>query len=253
MKKTLFFFLLFVKLHLAFCQQPLSRVFEKNFNSWFVYFGDYRLSDKWGMHLGIPWRRNHFFTDPQQIIIRPGINYYFNKQVSATIGYAFAESYPYGSFSTPATFHEHRMWEQIQIKNELGKIEWTNRFRIEQRFQYLPVAYNNEYKEGAPVYTNRVRLFNRFSIPLKKGSIVDKSFYVSGFDEVYINFGKNTGQNVLDQNRVSLSIGYQLPKAGRLEVGYLNQLQLKSDGLKALNNHTFQVALYSNINLYKNE
>lgn len=253
LRKILLFFLLGIRWQAGFSQQQLNRVFENNFNAWLVYSGDFKLSEKWGMHLGIPWRRNAFFSNPQQIIIRPGINYYFNKQVSTTVGYAFAESFPYGQLAQPATFYEHRVWEQVQFKNQIGKTEFTSRFRLEQRFSHLPISYNNEYKAGPAVYANRVRLFDRFSLPLKGRLIEDKSIYVSFFDEVYINFGRNVGYNIFDQNRTSLSIGYQFPKLGRLEVGYLNQLSLKSDGLKFQNNHTLQVALYSNISLYKSE
>lgn len=250
MNKVLFLLLLLIKIQAGLTQQ-VKRVSTKNFNSWLVYSGDHKFSKKWGIHLAAQWRRNNFFTNPQQIVMRAGINYHFNNQVFVTAGYGYAESYPYGEFPVAATFNENRVWEQIQFKNQLSSVEWSSRFRLEQRFSHLPVRTINAYESGPAVYTNRVRILNRFSLPLKGKIIADKSFYISAFDEVYINFGKNVGYNILDQNRASLNVGYKVPKAGRVEVGYLHQLSIKNDGIKIENNHTLQLAFYSTINLYK--
>lgn len=250
MNKVLFLLLLLLKLQECLTQ-PVTRVPTKNFNSWLVYSGDHKFSKKWGIHLDVQWRRNKFFTDPQQIVIRTGINHHFNNQVVVTAGYAFAESYPFGEFPIAATFTENRIWEQVQLKNQLSSVEWSSRYRLEQRFSHLPVRTGNAYKSGPSVYTNRMRILNRFSLPLKGKVIEDRSFYISAYDEVFINFGKNVGYNILDQNRAAFSLGYKIPNAGRVEVGYLYQLSMKSDGIKIENNHTLQIAFYSTFNFFK--
>ena len=229
----------------SYAQSP--RQYTTNYNGWLVYTGNHKLSDKWGIHLEAQWRRSNVILDNQQLLLRTGINYYFNSQVSVTAGYCFAETYPYGEFAAKAAFPENRAWEQLQIKNNVGAVEVINRFRLEQRFINTPVLKDGIYEPGDAVYTNRVRVLNRFSIPFKGKTIEDRSLYLSAFDEVYINFGKHVGFNILDQNRAYLAIGYKIPKAGRLEIGYLNQLAFKSDGIKVERNHTVQIALYSNI------
>jgi hypothetical protein len=228
-------------------QAQTQRHYTTNYNGWLVYTGNHKLSDRWGIHLEAQWRRSNIILGNQQLLFRTGINYYFNPQVSVTAGYCFAETYPYGEFAAKAAFPENRLWEQVQIKNNVGAVEVINRFRLEQRFINTPVLENGEYEPGDAVYTNRVRILNRFSVPFKGKTIEDKSFYLSAFDEVYINFGKQVGFNILDQNRAYFAIGYKIPKAGRLEVGYLNQLVFKSDGIRVERNYTFQIALYSNI------
>jgi hypothetical protein len=124
---------------------------------------------------------------------------------------------------------------------------------LEQRFVKSPVLKGTNYAPGDAVFTNRFRVLNRFSLPIKGKTIVDKSLYITAFDEIMINFGKNVALNIFDQNRAYLALGYKIPKLGRLEVGYLNQLVLKGDGNKVENNHNLQVSLTSNLDFYKNK
>jgi hypothetical protein len=216
-----------------------------------MYFGDHKFSNKWGIHLEMQYRRNEIITKPQQLLFRTGINYHFSPSVFATIGYCFVNTHPYGAFASNCVFPENRIWEQLQIKTPVGKFEMINRFRLEQRFVNAPVLTETGYSPGDEIYTNRFRFLNRFSMPFKGKEIQDKSFYVSAYDEFFISFGKNVELNVFDQNRAYIALGYKIPKVGRLEIGYLNQLIFKSDGIKVERNNTLQVALISNINFYK--
>ncbi len=246
----LFFVSIYIFISIAsHAQSP--RQYTTNYNGWFVYTGNHKLSDKWGLHLEAQWRRYNIILDNQQLLLRAGVNYYFNSQVSVTAGYCYAITYPYGLFAAKSMFPENRAWEQLQIKNNVGAVEVINRFRLEQRFINTPVQENGVYEPGDAVYTNRVRMLNRFSIPFKGKTIEDKSLYLSAFDEVYINYGEHVTLNILDQNRACLALGYKIPKAGRLEIGYLNQLIFRGDGIKVERNHTLQIALYSNIDFRK--
>jgi Protein of unknown function (DUF2490) len=225
--------------------------YANNNNAWLMYFGDHKISDKWGIHLEAQWRRNGFFTNPQQLLLRTGINYYFNAQAFATVGYCFVETYPYGGYPAKTSFPENRFWEQLQIKTQLNRFEWVSRFRLEQRFSKIPVLVAAAYEPGDAVYTNRFRLLNRFSLPFKGKAIVDKSFYISTYDEMLVNFGDNVAANTFDQNRAYIALGYKVPKLGRLEVGYMLQTIFKSDGIKVERNRTLQVGLTSTLDFYK--
>jgi Protein of unknown function (DUF2490) len=227
------------------------RQYTNNTNAWFMYFGTHKITDKWSLHLEAQLRRSSGVNIPQQLLLRTGINYHINPQATATFGYAFIETYPYGEFGTKRTFPENRIWEQLQLKNQVGSFEWVSRFRLEQRFSQLPVLKVDFYVVGDAVYTNRFRLLNRFSIPLNGKIIVEKSFYISAYDEFMVNFGKNVALNIFDQNRAYIALGYKIPKVGRVELGYLNQLLVKSDGKKIENNNTLQVGLTCNIDFVK--
>ncbi len=251
---VLVFCVLFSTQALAQTTPPLH-LYANNTNAWFMYFGDHKLSDKWGIHLEAQIRRSDFVTNWQQLLLRTGVNYHFSKQVFGTVGYCFVETYPYGEFPAKTSFPEHRIWEQIQVKNQLSNIELVSRFRLEQRFVNAPVLNNSSalYEPGDAVYTNRFRLLNRISIPFSGKSIEDKTFYATAYDELFVNVGQNVAANFFDQNRAYLAVGYKIPNVGRLEVGYMLQNVFKPDGIKIENNNTLQVGLSSNIDFYKKE
>jgi Protein of unknown function (DUF2490) len=236
-----------------FAQTSPNFNIKSNTNAWLMYFGDHKFSNKWGVHLESQVRRNDLLKNPQQFLFRTGLNYHISPTAFATVGYCFVQTAVYGVFPSQVAFPEHRFWEQLQIKNQVGRLECINRLRLEQRFVNLP-SYNSStavYEVGDAVYTNRARILNRVSIPFKGKTIVDKSIYVSVYDEVFANFGKNIGKNIFDQNRAYAALGYKLPKYGKLELGYLHQSILKSDGIRIERNQTLQVGFLSTMDFYK--
>ena len=248
----LVFFLISAKLQ---AQTSHLHLQTKNNNAWFMYFGDHKFSNKFGVHLEAQLRRNDVVSNPQQLLLRTGLNYHINNQIMATVGYCFVETFPYGGFPVKVKYPENRIWEQLQIKNQYGIFEWTSRFRLEQRFSKVPVlnASSAAYEPGDAVYTNRFRSLNRVSIPFKGKTINDKSFYISAYDEFFISYGKKVAANLFDQNRAYVALGYKIPKIGRLEAGYMCQAILKGDGIKIENNNTLQLGLSSTINFYKSK
>lgn len=229
----------------------VKRQYTTNNNGWYMFFGSFKLSEKTGLHAEAQWRRSNFILDNQQLLLRGGFNFHFNKQAMATIGYCFVQTHPYGEFASKIMFPEHRIWEQLQFTSRFGGLEMVSRFRLEQRYVYSPVLKDGVYVVGKDIYSNRFRLFTRFSIPFKGQTIEDKTFYLTAYGELFINFGKNVGYNIYDQNRAYLALGYKISKLGKLEIGYLNQLIFKSNGIHTENNHTFQLSLTTALNLYK--
>ncbi len=220
-----------------------------NHNAWFMYFGDHKFSKKWGLHLEAQLRRSDGISKGQQLLLRPGINYHFAPAAFASLGYGFVETYPYGEFASKSSFPEHRLWEQMQFKQMTNRLEWVNRLRLEQRWVQSPMLQGDDYKPGPSVYTNRMRLLNRLSVPLNHKTIAEHTVYVSAYDELFVNFGKKVAANVFDQNRAYLALGYRFPRIGRLEAGYMFQKIFKPDGIKVEDNHTLMLSLISNFDL----
>jgi len=251
MKKLLVLFAIVMSVGQMLAQSPLRNV-QSNNNGWFMYFGDHKFSEHWGIHLEAQFRRNEIIAKPQQLLLRTGINYHFAPNAFATVGYCFVNTSQYGVFPAKCAFPENRFWEQLQVKSQAGRIEMTTRLRLEQRFSKLPVAQSpGEYVPGDDVYTNRARVQVRLSVPFKGKTIEDKSLYFSCYDEAFVNFGENLQSNIFDQNRAYAALGYKFPKWGKLEIGYMNQMVVKSDGVKVENNHTLQVGFSSTIDFRK--
>jgi hypothetical protein len=204
------------------------------------------------LHAELQLRSTDIIKDTQQLLFRNAINYHINNQVFFTADYCYVQTEPYGAFPVKSAFPENSLWQQVQIKTLLNRIEFINRIRLELRNSKLPV-YNlaiAKYELGNTVFTNRARFLARASLPLNNKSIIDKNFYITTFNESFVNFGKKVGANLFDQNRIYVGQGYKLP-IGRIEVGFIEQTIVKADGIKIEDNHTFQIALNSTIDFLR--
>lgn len=212
--------------------QTTERVGDHNGNAWAMYFGNHKVSEKWGLWLEGQYRRADLGLTWQQLLLRPGINYYVNDNVMVTLGYGFIKSYPYGDFPAATSSHEHRVWQQLLLRHKVGKVAFQHRYRTEQRWIGTPTGWRTQ---------DRFRYLVRGDIPLKG------RWSVGLYNELWVNYGRNLGPNIFDQNRAYAAIGYNTGKLGRVEVGYMNQTLAQRNGRVLEFNHTLQVALFSSV------
>lgn len=212
-----------------------------------MYFGDHPVSKHWGVHLEGQARRATYVSSWQQYLLRPGVNYSFTPNIMATFGYAFAYSYPYGDYPTTRhSFPEHRIFEQLLIRNKIKKIAFQHRLRNEQR--YVEVRSTGSLPTEQWQFRQRFRYMLRGDIPLP-----NKRLYLGIYDEVFLNYGANHGMRTFDQNRAYGALGIKLSKFEKFEVGYMHQYVAQRNGLITENNHTLQFALFSNRPFGKSE
>ena len=227
MKFKLFLVLLLMNLQVSLAQN--NRLETTNKIGWYSYTGTFKVSEKVGIHTEYQWRRNNLIAFWQQSLLRTGLNYHVNARVLFRLGYAVAETYPYGEYPLNGlgrSFTEHRIFEMVQLSHKEGLVDFSHRFMLEQRF-IGKYSSANEYTEDEFPMSNRARYMFRLQVPLRGKEIKDKTPYVAAYDEILIGFGKNVNANVFDQNRIGVLIGYRFNKNVRIEGGYLNQtLQL---------------------------
>ena len=227
-------------------QEP-NRVSDLNFHAWYMYSGDHPVGEgPWGLHFDGQWRRQGIGQKWQQLLLRPGLNYDINAKVQVSGGYAFIDTYPYGDFPAPTAFPEHRIWQQLLLRQTVGQASLAHRFRLEQRFVGITDA---NLPEGDRLvgysYRNRVRYYAKGIIPVGRGG-PDSDYFLAAYNEVKFNFGRNTAMNVFDQNRAYVALGRKLPGFGTIEIGYLQQTVQQGNGRVFEFNHTLQVGLFSN-------
>ena len=219
--KTLIIFLLFTTV----CTNSFSqeqRLKDNNSIGWFAYTGAFKITPKLTIHTEYQWRRTDVVKNWQQGLLRTGINYAISKNVSINAGYAFAQTFPYGDYPAAFAFPEHRIFEQVIVKNPIGVIDISHRFTLEQRF-VGSVTNINGLKNTKYTFLNRIRYRLRGEIPLHKKTALKKNWGIILQDEIFIGWGKNIGANIFDQNRIGILLGYKLNKQVKLEAGYLNQ------------------------------
>lgn len=211
-----------------------NRITDKNNIGWFAANATFNVSEKFGIHTEYQWRRDGYVENWQQGLLRVGVNYKLTPETLLRVGYAWAETFPYGDIPLNGfgkDFTEHRIFEMAQLASKVSNLGISHRFMLEQRwvgrYTSADLASEDDY-----VYTNRFRYMLRLQLP------VYKKLYVAAYDEIFIGFGENVGENVFDQNRFGALIGYPIAKNFKLEGGYLNQtVQL---GREVDNKNVFQ-------------
>lgn len=199
-----------------------------NYNNigWYNYFGTFKITDKLGIHSEYQFRRVKTITDWQQSLLRVGINYQIHPKIQLCAGYGWIETFAYGQIpinSLGKQFTEHRAFQKITLTDKISMVDVSHRFMLEQRWigRY---TQPNLTTEDEYIFSNRIRYLLRFQIPLKGKSVINKTPYLVMYNETFIAFGKNVNENVFDQNRASILLGYQFTNLLKLEVGYLNQV-----------------------------
>lgn len=224
--KKLFLLAVFILSSINTAYSQNSRISDNNNIGWFNFFGTLKLNSKWGIHTEYQWRRDKLVTEWQQSLLRLGINYQLNSKVQLRTGYALIETFPYGDIPINGMgkdFTEHRIFEMVTLTDKISIIDVSHRFMLEQRWigRY---SNPNLIKEDDFVYLNRLRYMVRFQIPLKGKEITDKTPYLAIYNEMFVGFGKNVNENIFDQNRLGILIGYRINSDIRIEGGYLNQI-----------------------------
>ena len=203
-----------------------TRLNDHNNIGWYVYNGTFKLNKKWGIHTEYQWRRDNVVKDWQQSLLRTGINYQVNPKLSLRVGYAWIETYNYGDIPINGfgkQFTEHRAFQMATVNDKMGMVELSHRFMLEQRWigRYTNASLS---KEDEYFFINRFRYMIRMQLPLKGETIADKTPYVAIYNEIFIGFGKNVNENVFDQNRLGILLGYRCSSKLRIEGGFLSQI-----------------------------
>jgi hypothetical protein len=238
---------------LVIVKESFSQKMISNQNhAWISYLGNHKITNKWSIHTEYQWRREDGFKNWQQTLLRLGFDYYVNPTLSVTSGYGWIVTFPYGEQPIDHDFQEHRIWEQVNLKSKFGRFEVQHRYRLEQRFleNWIKGA-EGIYTKSDNLFRQRIRYRFMIQVPLTKKELTDNTLFLNVNNEPFIGFGKGIGKNILDQNRFNASLGWRFSKDFNIQLGYLNQFIVKTDGIKAERNHTFLFSTIYNFNFVK--
>ncbi len=219
-------FILLVLILANYFLSAQNRIKDNNTIAWVGIFTTTKFNDKWSWHAEFQCRRVDGIKTPQQNLFRTGINYQPNKKILFRVGYANAETFPYGEYplnSMGKKYSDNRAFEMISVTDKINHIDITNRVMLEQRFvgKYSSAALT---KEDDFSFVNRIRYMFRMQLPLQKKVTLTHAPYLAMYDEIFIGFGKNVGENIFDQNRIGILFGYKFNDLIKIEGGYLSQI-----------------------------
>lgn len=228
----------------AFLSVFTSSLYAQTVNQnsgWFMFLNSTKFNDKWGMHFDFQVRTQDNWDGVRNLLIRPGVTYYINKNSNATVGYLYTPTFLQftpAMASAKSTLTEHRIWQQYVYNHQPWKgAALSHRFRLEQRFIE---------RQTDDLFSQRFRYFIRLVQPLQKqeGAFTE-GIFAAIQNETFFNIQNKAelNDNFFDQNRAYLAMGYRFSKKADIEVGYLNQA-IKGRNQNTINN-AIQVAIYT--------
>tara|TARA_R110001632_G_scaffold33772_7_gene86561 strand:- start:2421 stop:3110 length:690 start_codon:yes stop_codon:yes gene_type:complete len=177
---------------------------EDELGAWYMLFTTNTISEKLSIHAEVQYRNYEIASNFNQLLLRTGLNYNISDEAMATFGYGYISTD--GSFEEPAgeeNTTEHRIYQQFVLKNKVGKLAFSHRYRLEERFINSPLSGNDTQF--------RFRYFLRLTYPLSD------TWFLTAYDEVFINLQSPT----FGQNRLYGALGYNVNSNLAIQAGYL--------------------------------
>lgn len=239
----------------VYAQQPIQdfskhpRVYTKRYSFWFegnfngLLFKNDSGQVKWQYQIDFQYRRMadasyiksgqyyNIFKDPFQQVVRPWLHYWIvDKKVRLSLS-------PIGHWATwsptaegPHTYNtEYRTSSQLTFFQKIGKVDIQQRYRYEFRWIGDAVSaqnYLNDIFSSTVIPSSGFKQRLRYMIRLNYN--INKTNYISIWNELFIGLGKNTANNkILDQNRIVGLYGkkYNQQKYPvKIEIGFTWQL-----------------------------
>lgn len=179
---------------------------KSNLGNWLMYIGSKKINSKWNIHNEIQYRNYDAIGDLEQLLLRTGLGYSFNKNKNNVLlgyGYILSENY-IDNTQDKKSINEHRIFQQFISKQKIGIVKINHRYRFEQRF------VESDFKM-------RFRYLLSINIPLSKEE--KNKLYLSAYNEIFLN----SETAIFDRNRLYGGIGFVINKNLRFELGYMNQ------------------------------
>jgi len=189
---------------------------------WFLTLTEYQLNQKWTFGNELHLRFNDGFKDKQQILIRPYVSWSRNLKVQYSVGYTYINNYPYSKYPLQATKPEHNIWEQLMLRNTIGKLTLDHRYRMEHRFESTYDISEEVFDFEETSFSNRFR----YRISLKRP--IAKTYFINLFNELWIQSNKGLMDLTFDRNWIYIAIGKNISKSTSLQLAYFHQNIRKS-------------------------
>ncbi|MCG3165362.1 MAG: hypothetical protein POELPBGB_01125 [Bacteroidia bacterium] len=211
---------------------------------WVQYYSRIDLGKKFTLLNDASLRVKESFTQMALVLVRSGLAYSVNEHISVAGGvcatFAFTDN--------NASRMELRGWEELFFPLRSGRLYFSNRLRLEQR--YFRVMSNGSITNDES-YFNRLRYRLYVTIPLNHKTMCAKTIALNVGDEVMVNFGQQVKYNAFDTNRLLAGLSFQVTEQLLLSLNYMLQLSHPNVPLSFEENNIVWLQVTHSINKHK--
>lgn len=244
MKTIRIIFFLFVSF---LCQAQTEKNIDHQSILWTRYYNQLLLNGRWSLHTEFD---NRVFLKPVKenlYVIRIQGRYKINEHLEAGIGFAhFSVATQVPEVNNDFNIPEYRGQQDITWKLNVKQVTVMQRFQAEERFIHNA---NKESLLAGSTFSWRFRYrLQADYIFWKKENQYLKTILS---DEIIFNAGKSIIKNTFDQNRIYAAVQYGINKNIALELGYLNSLQRRANGIDYFNRDIIRFSIFHKIKISK--
>jgi hypothetical protein len=195
---------------------------QNKFSGWGMTLNTIRLNPKFNLIFDSQLRSNDQWKQPETFILRPGLTYVLNKDVSLTAGLALIHNWKTIGGVRDAV-SDNRIWQQLGIVKQVKKASLQHRIRLEERWIPVLKVAGNDIVKSDPKFNARFRYFTRWLSPFSKTEKLTKGMYWVAQNEFFFNAAgaSHANRKLFDQSRTYAGAGYRLSKQADLEIGYM--------------------------------
>ena len=210
---VLFFFVLF---------SMVATGQQHKFSGWAMTVNTISLSPRFNLIFDSQLRSNDQWKQPETFILRPGLTYVLNKNVSLSTGLALIHNWKtIGTVRDDVS--DNRIWQQLGINQQVKNAVLQHRIRMEERWIPLLNVAGSEIVKSDPRFNARFRYFTRWISPFSSSQKLTKGIYWAVQNEFFFNAAgtRHANRKLFDQSRTYTGTGYRLGKHADLELGYM--------------------------------
>jgi Protein of unknown function (DUF2490) len=188
-----------------------GRAQNSGLGSWNIINGKYTINKKISLFAEAQLRSLFFYSQFHYHEYKGGINFKATPQITISLGAGDYNTYSEGgNFKSPVRSDEFRIWPQLLLQQNLGKLKMEQRFRTEFRFT------NTGY---------RTRLRYRLGLTKNFGTVKNgAAIYQAGVtNELFFSLK----EPYFERNRLQFFISKRVAPMLVIQAGYLHQFDYR--------------------------
>ena len=219
-------------------------------STWFTLLNRVQFAKHWSFSNELHDRHGKVMNVQGIFIERPSIDYLLNKNVEFSVGYSYVNTHSYTPYNLPIPKTENNVWEQVILKNDVGKVHFLHRFRQENRWLDKIVTDGDGSRLDGKIYGNRFRYRFDLSTDIYKIKDSEKAFFFHAFDEFWFTQNKHLLPADFARNWMYLGVGFKFNKSCNIQIGYMNQYD-KINATKYISTSIIQTTFVKNFDFSK--
>ncbi|WKZ58352.1 MAG: DUF2490 domain-containing protein [Cyclobacteriaceae bacterium] len=214
---------------------------------WLGFYTKYRIKERLYYYGEYHLRRKEFIDQMGQIYLRFGLSHIVNKNFEITGGIVtpFYWSANPEQPNTDKVVPQFRFWQQFLFITPFDRLKVYHQIRLEQRWR-------RDFVEESPFelsYRFRYKILGYY--PLNNHKLVNKTLFLSMYEEIFIQAGKPVVYDHMEDNRIFLGLGYILNENMQFQLGYQWSFRHSGSPFRYENRHMLRLSFYHSLDFYQ--